>query len=57
MTLGYLHLSEYEFILGLLCQSLENETDIEAKRNAANSIGLVFERVTDVESTFLLTSR
>ena len=55
-TFGYIHLSEYEVILGLLCQSLENETDIEAKRNAAKSIGLVFERVTDVESMFLLTS-
>jgi hypothetical protein len=50
-ALGYVYLSEYNFVLELLCHTLENETDVETKRNAAKSVGRIFERVTDVEGT------
>jgi len=48
-ALGYATLANYDSVLLLLCQSLEHEADVEAKRNSAKSIGRIFERVTNVE--------
>lgn len=55
-ALGHVHLFEYDSVLTLLCQPLENETDVETKRNAARSIGRISKRVVNVEGNSRLGS-
>jgi len=44
LTFGYIHLSQYDDVLSVLYDSIEREMDIEAKRNAIKSVGLIFSR-------------
>lgn len=45
MALGWIFVSDYGDILEVLCVIIENEKDIEVKRNAVQSIGLIFSRI------------
>jgi hypothetical protein len=48
LAFGYLHLSCYDDILELLCNTIENENDIETKRNAIKSVRLIFSKAPSV---------
>ena len=54
LAFGYLHLSSYNDIFSTLCTTIQNDVDIEVRRNAVKSIGSILSRVTNVQSiTFL----
>ena len=43
---GYVRLSRYNDILEVLCNVIENDLDVEVKRNSVKSMGLIFSRIT-----------
>lgn len=49
--MGYIRSSEYNEILSVLCDTIELDGDVEVKRNAVNSIGLIFSRITEFHGT------
>ena len=48
---GYARLSRHNDILEVLCNVIENDLDVEVKRNSAKSIGLIFSRITTFQGT------
>jgi hypothetical protein len=51
MAFGHVRLSRYNDILEVLCNSIENDLDVEVKRNSAKSIGLIFSRITTIQGS------
>lgn len=50
LAFGYLHLSSYEDTFSTLCTTIQNDVDIEVRRNAIKSVGLILSRVANVQS-------
>ena len=50
-ALGYVRLSEYNDILEVLRSVVENDADVEVKRNSIKSIGLIFSGITAFQGT------
>jgi hypothetical protein len=48
-ALGHLRVKEYTSVLSKLCNAIEKDGDIEVKRNAIKSIGMVFSREDETE--------
>ena len=55
MALGHIELQSYITLLLALCESILSEKDIEAKRNAIQSVGLIFSRLTYWEDPAIVT--
>lgn len=51
LALGYIYLAQYRDVLSVLCDTVEKETDIEAKRNAVKSLGMILSRAENVDGT------
>jgi len=49
VALGYLRLHEYYTVLSKLWHTIENDGDVEVKRNAIGSIGMIFPRMNTFE--------
>jgi len=46
---GYIHLPHDEEVVSVLCDTIHREADIEAKRNAVKSVGLIFSRIKSID--------
>jgi len=51
LALGYIYSVQYQDVLSVLCDTVETETDIEAKRNAVKSLGMILSRAENVDGT------
>ena len=54
IALGYVHIPEYRPVLSALCDTVGNDIDVEAKRNALKSIGLIFSKLETFAGSFFL---
>jgi hypothetical protein len=50
-ALGHIRTSEYPEILSSLGDSIESDGDVEVKRNAINSVRMIFSRISDFHGT------
>jgi hypothetical protein len=53
MALGYISLPDYNRVLSALCDTIENDIDIETKRNSIMSINLIFSKMEICKGIFL----
>jgi len=52
-ALGHVRIKGYTNVLLKLCDAIEKDGDIEVKRNATKSVGMIFSREDEVEGTSL----